>query len=469
MQRTFLKFKLHISYRILFISIFICHQHYSHGQAPDSAWTSIDNRPVPGWFEDAKLGIFIHWGVYSVPAWAPNTGKNGDGYAEWYWQQLQGDNDINKRFRSFHDKVYGRDFRYPYFAKSFTAELFDPEKWAEIIKSSGARYVILTSKHHDGFTLWPSKQSWNWNASDIGPCRDLLGDLTKSVHSKGLKMGYYYSLYEWFNPLYKTDIDKYVDQHMIPQIKDLVNNYKPDVLWMDGEWDHTSDTWKSEQILEWLYTESAVKSKLVVNDRWGKGTRGKHGGFYTSEYGDTKGAPKKDAITKPWEECRGIGSSFGYNRNENLENYSSSKQLIHLLIDVVSRGGNLLLNIGPASDGSIPVIMQQRLSDMGHWLEVNKEGIYNSRKWDNAPPLTSDTNIHFTRKGEDLFAICSVWHNDSIVIRNIKRPRLVTLLGYKEDVKFEYRNGVLLIKTPAIHPRNIPCDYAWTFKVSGAL
>jgi len=271
-------------------------------QTYQPSWESLDLRPVPQWFEDSKFGIFIHWGVYSVPAWGPTGDSIGvyDKYAEWYWRKFDQPGKVQKYFLDFHKKTYGPNFKYQDFAPMFKAELFNPDDWAELFKESGAKYVVLTSKHHEGFTLWPSAQSWNWNSVDIGPHRDLCGDLTTSVKNKGLHMGFYYSLYEWYNPTYRNDLNSYVDNHMIPQMKDLVNRYKPDILWTDGEWDKPSKDWKSEAFLAWLYNESPVKQSIVVNDRWGSETRSKHGGIYTTEYGlvhDNKSVD--EAITRP--------------------------------------------------------------------------------------------------------------------------------------------------------------------------
>jgi alpha-L-fucosidase len=257
-------------------------------QTYQPTWESIDSRPTPQWFTDAKFGIFIHWGVFSVPSWGPLPRDGAsiyECYAEWYWSRLMNTKDnAHHFFKEHHDKTYGADFKYQDFVNDFTCEMFDPDQWAKVFKTSGAKYVVLTSKHHEGFTLWPSAQSWNWNAVDAGPHRDLAGDLINAVRKEGLRMGYYYSLYEWFNPLYHSDVNAYVDQHMIPQMKDLVTRYKPDVLWTDGEWDHPSETWKSTQFLSWLYNESPVKNDVVINDRWGKETRSVHGGIYTTEY-----------------------------------------------------------------------------------------------------------------------------------------------------------------------------------------
>ncbi|HPX42406.1 MAG TPA: alpha-L-fucosidase, partial [Candidatus Hydrogenedentes bacterium] len=199
-------------------------------------WESVESRPLPGWYDHDKFGIFIHWGLYSVPSWGPK-GR----YSEWYWHDMQ---DKNGETWKFHVENYGEDFKYPDFAPQFRAEMFNPAHWAEIFERSGAKYVVLTSKHHEGFCLWPNAESWNWNSVDAGPGRDLCGELTDAVKARGLKMGFYFSLYEWFNPIYRSDPERYVEQHMLPQLKDLVLRYEPDIVWPDGEWDHPDTLWR---------------------------------------------------------------------------------------------------------------------------------------------------------------------------------------------------------------------------------
>lgn len=462
---------LRMSY--LYLLLFVCLTAQAQKKY-EANWASIDSRPVPEWFEDGKLGIFIHWGVFSVPAYSP-TARDGVGvyerYAEWYWKRWSDpDNKTNKFFTGFHNRVYGTETKYQDFANQFTCEMFQPNQWAEVLEQSGAKYVVLTSKHHEGFTLWPSQQSWNWNAVDIGPHRDLAGDLTKAVRDKGLRMGFYYSLYEWFNPLYTADVKQYVATHMLPQMKDLVTRYQPDVLWTDGEWDHPSETWRSTEFLAWLYNDSPVKDKVVVNDRWGKETRAKHGGIYTTEYDlihDESSVGKK--IEHPWEECRGIGGSFGYNRNENLADYATSQDVIHILIDKVARGGNLLLNIGPTADGRIPVIQQQRLKDLGDWLKVNGEAIYSTRSWERAPVPGKDATVFYTKKGKDLYVICTKWPEKGVVVEGVTNPGNVTMLGYTGKVTTQTGGSKLTITPPLVTPANVPCQYAWAFKVEGVV
>ncbi len=336
-----------------------------------ATWESLDARPIPTWFTDAKFGIFIHWGVYSVPAWSPKGS-----YAEWYWNSLQ---DANGPTRKFHDRAFGKEFPYESFAPLFRAELFDPGRWADLFANSGARYVVLTSKHHEGFALWPSadaSRDWGrpWNSVETGPKRDLLGDLSQAVRAKGLKMGFYYSLYEWFNPLYKSNFARFRDDHYFPQFKDVVTRYKPSIIFADGEWEHTSAEWRSPELLAWLYNDSGAGDDLVINDRWGSETRGKHGGYYTTEYGGMTGFQAGPG--HPWEESRGMGASYGYNRNEDIEDYRSTADLLRLLVGTVGLGGNLLLDIGPTADGRIPVIMQERLLGMGEWLKANGDSVY---------------------------------------------------------------------------------------------
>ncbi|QGY47227.1 alpha-L-fucosidase [Maribellus comscasis] len=441
------------------------------GQQYQPNWESIDSRPIPEWFEDAKFGIFIHWGVYSVPAWAPANEDIGvyAKYSEWYWWRKNEDSAAGKLFREHHEKVYGEQTKYQDFVRDFNVRYFDPEQWAKVFKNAGAKYIVLTSKHHDGFTLWPSSQSWNWNSVDVGPHRDLCGDLNKAVKDAGLHMGFYYSLYEWYNPLYKTNLEKYVDDHMIPQMKDLVSRYEPDVFWTDGEWDHASKAWKSEEFLAWLYNDSPVKNTVVVNDRWGKETRSVHGGFFTTEYDlvhDQKGVGE---ISRPWEECRGIGTSFGYNRIEDLDNYSTSDELIDLLIEKVAGGGNLLLDIGPTADGRIPVIMQQRLAEIGAWLDVNGEAIYGTRKWENAPNEPQNSTVFYTQKGNDLYVSITDWEDKPITIEGVKKVTNINLIGYSGKVKYTYSGQKIVITPPALSPATNPGNYAWVYKLSNAI
>ncbi|MCA9440938.1 MAG: alpha-L-fucosidase [Candidatus Omnitrophica bacterium] len=461
-------------------------------------WESLDSRPTPEWFRDAKFGIFIHWGVYSVPAWGEKKA-----YSEWYWHNaFNADGTLKDNpWGEFHRKNYGEDFPYSDFAPLFKAELYDPAEWADIFKRAGAKYVVPTSKHHDGFCMWPSEEAnktWGrqWNAVDIGPHRDLLGDLAKAVREADLKFGFYYSMYEWYNPLWLNDKPKYIKDHMTPQFKDVVTRYAPSLIFSDGEWDLPPEEWGSPELVAWLYNESPSKDELIVNDRWGKGARHHHGGYYTTEYG--AGLANDE---HPWEESRGIGFSYGYNRNEPWSNYRSPKDLILNLVDLVSRGGNFLLDIGPDSDGRIPMIMQDRLLAMGDWLAVNGEAIYGTRPWkrtcqwsEGEQPKeeygeyrveynilkgsgfgpTEDgkavKEIFFTHKPGVLYAILPGWPDSGeMVIQDFspKENPKVTLLGVEGELKTEQTDKGLRVTLPNLHPEEPPCRYAYTIRIEG--
>ena len=462
-------------------------------------WSSIDKRQTPAWFGESKFGIFIHWGLYSVPSYAAAGVPKEQQYAEWYWNSITkgkslAPNASGSAAWRFHQRVYGADFPYENFAPMFRAELFDPGHWADVFQRSGAKYVVLTSKHHEGFTLWKNEEAnraWGrpWNSVDAGPKRDLLGDLTEAVRAKGVRMGIYYSLYEWYNPLWLKDRPRYVIEHMHPQFKDVVTRYKPSIIFSDGEWDLTSTEWKSPELLAWLFNDSPVKDEVVIDDRWGKDTRHKHGGYWTTEY--TAGMA---GIEHPWEESRGMGFSYGYNRAERLEHYRTGRELVLMLVDIVSRGGNLLLDIGPAADGTIPVIMEQRLVQMGEWLKVNGEAIYGTRAWTRSrqwsegdqpkveynkefmtpydvaklteKPAAGKAAIQafFTAKGNAVYAILPRWPGQRFTIDGA-RFKSAALLGGTSSLKAANTAKGFEIELPAI-PETLLGQPAWVLKLS---
>lgn len=461
-------------------------QHY------EPNWQSLDQRKMPAWFHQDKFGIFIHWGLYAVPSYAPVIPNSGYSYAEWYWYRLK---EKQKDFITFHDKNYGSNFSYAQFEPMFKAEMFDPAQWADVFKRSGAKYIVLTSKHHEGYCLWnraEADRDWGrpWNAVTGAPNRDLLGDLTNAVRAKGLKMGYYYSLYEWFNPLWQTDKKRFVTDHMFPQFKDLVTKYKPAIIFSDGEWELSDTAWRSPELLAWLFNESPVAKDVVVDDRWGNNTRGKHTATYTtSEYGSGMDA---NVI---WEESQGIGHSYGYNRNEKLDDYKTSHDLILMLCDIVSRGGNLLLDIGPTADGRIPVIMQQRLIDMGDWLNVNGEAIYGTEAWKNpaqwsdgkrisksdksfmadysaAKMVTSrkDTahiECFFTQKEKDIYCIVPSYRSH-LLLKNITAAAgsKAVILGTDKPLPWMQQGKNIFINFSGMEPNDISSSGIFVIKLS---
>jgi len=425
-------------------------------------WESIDKRPTPRWFDEAKFGVFVVWGLYSVPAYAPPATKEGLAYAEWYWKELEKKDSPTWQF---HVKTYGTNLRYQDFVPAFTAEAFNPDQWADLFAQSGARYIVFTAKFHDGYALWPSRYSWNWNSVDLHPHRDLVDELGKAVVARGLKMGFYYSLYEWYNPLYLEDPRAYAELHMIPQMKELVERYRPSVFWTDGEWEQPSSVWGSTKFLAWLFNDSPVKDEVAINDRWGKETRSKDGGFYSSEYGRYMPEGVTQGPAHKWEESQGMGKSYGYNRMEAATDYRSANELVHLLVDTVNKGGNLLLDVGPTADGRIPVIMQERLLAMGAWLKVNGEAIYGSHPW----RQISEGDVRYTSRGDAVYAIAETWPGSELVL-SAPRPTAktaVTFLGRNLPLKWRQADGKLHLELPPLSGTELALPGAYVFKLTG--
>ena len=458
-------------------------------------WESLDTRPVPDWYRNSKFGIFIHWGVYAVPGF---TTKGN--YSEWYQNQMEsGDTAVIK----YHKTNYGNNSYYT-FADHFTADLFNPDEWAKLFEASGAKYIVLTSKHHDGFALWPSKEAtrdWGfpWNAAETGPRRDLLGDLFAAVRKTSVHPGMYFSLYEWYNPLWKKDHAEYATKHMWPQMLDLVNSYKPDVFWTDGEWDESDTLWQSTKFLAWLYNESPVKNSVVTFDRWGRGVRFKHGQVFTPEY-----QPELDFENHYFEENRGMGFSYGYNRNEDAWDYNSTQSLVLQLVDKVSRGGNFLLDVGPDEHGKIPPIMQERLLQIGDWMKDNNECIYNTVRWKNTCQWSAGkTDYKPTRKEGDfrasgdymlkltidpdpgyavkeffftynptsnnLYAVFPKYPADKkLVLKNFTLPKNtnISFLATKEKLSWKQLGNNVEVTLPAYDPNKITAPYAYVIKIA---
>ncbi len=458
----------------------------------EPAWESIDARPAPQWYLDAKFGVFICWGLYSVPAWSPK-GK----YAEWYQYWLQ-ENAFDGKVRDFHDATYGSDFAFKDFAPLFKAELFEPDEWAELIEKAGAKYIVFTTKHHSGYTLWPSAEAEEaygpaYNPAKVGSGRDLVGDLVAAMRKREIRAGLYYSLYEWYHPLWKSDRQRFVDEHLFPQFKDLVTRYRPDIIWSDGEWDMPWEKWRSPELLAWLFNNAPNERDLVINDRWGKGARHKHGTFYTTEYGSGM-----DDDAHPWEESRGMGYSYGYNRAEDVSDYRTAQELILMLIDTVSRGGNLCLDIGPRADGKIPVIMQERLLRIGRWLALNGEAIYGTSMWRvpcqwsegkipeikrgrfmtkfdileqtvSPPAGQACKEVLFTCKEGNLYAITPSWPDGELRLEGVVlgSDSRVSLLETGQELSWRRDGESLVINVPLFDPEVVKSRFAHVLKVSG--
>ncbi|KQN64571.1 alpha-L-fucosidase [Erwinia sp. E602] len=443
------------------------------------SWDSLDQRQTPAWFNQAKFGIFIHWGVFSVPAWRKVDNSLFGSYAEWYYASVYGSYRNNDD--DFHAKHYGSDFLYRDFAPQFKAELFDADAWAALFKASGAKYVVMTTKHHDGYCMWPTTNAHkkNWNSADVGPQQDLLGAVTTAVRDSGLKMGIYYSIIDWetnwshraeggyFVPekdrlKFGIDEQRYPQEILLPQLKELVNTYQPCLIFSDGgEWDLSEEFSQTKEFLAWLYNDAPNRDEVLVNDRFFSGMPGNHGDYYSTEYNDKEGFGK----THPWEESRGIGKSYGFNRAEQLEDYCTSQQLVEQLIGIVSKGGNFLLNVGPTADGRIPTLQQERLRDIGRWMDVNGEAVYDSQIGGRLQ--SDDARCAFTRVAEADYLIVNKWLSEPLTL-NLQagyRPAVCQLLckGEALEVPFSISDNTLTLQ-PLPYQFDRGLEYAFTYK-----
>jgi alpha-L-fucosidase len=307
------------------------------------------------WFREAKFGLFIHWGVYSMI-----------GREEWARQLLQ----IPLK-------------EYQYYADNFDPAEFDPDEWAALARDAGVKYVIITSKHHDGFSIFDSAYT-DYDIMNAKYGKDILGPLAASMKRTGIPLGFYYSIMDWHHPDYLprrawekdrttkgADFGRYMD-FATNQIKELVAKYDPAVMWFDGEWEHSNEEQRAFAIEKMLL---GMKPAILINDRLFKREPG-HGDFGTPEnFVPATGVRNPDGTPRLWEACYTMNwNGWGYNRTET--EFHSSSQLIRQLIEIVSKGGNLLLNVGPQPDGRIQADFAARLRRIGEWLKVNGEAIY---------------------------------------------------------------------------------------------
>ncbi|XP_070808226.1 plasma alpha-L-fucosidase [Pituophis catenifer annectens] len=460
LRREFPRFLLPLPPLLIFLLL----PSSGRGGGYDPTWESLDSRPLPPWFDEAKFGIFIHWGVFSVPSF-------GSEWFWWYWQAEK-----KEPYVTFMKKNYHPGFTYEDFGPMFTAELFDAKQWADILSASGAKYIVLTSKHHEGFTLWGSKYSWAWNSVDVGPKRDLVGELATSIRNQtSLRFGLYHSLFEWFNPLFCDDAASKFKKQQFPNVKtlpelyEIVMRYQPEVLWSDGDGNAPDTYWNSTAFLAWLYNESPVQKTVVTNDRWGAGTICKHGGFFTCA---DRYSPKH-LLSHKWEDCMTIDrKSWGYRRDAQLSDYLTIEALIQQLVETVACGGNLLVNIGPTHDGRIPIIFEERLKQMGTWLALNGEAIFSTKPWRaQNDSITPGVWYTFKPKENILYAIFLKWPTSGTLTLGEPKAILgktkVKLIGYEESLPWiSTGEKGMMMAAPLLPFNKYPYQWAWTLQLT---
>ena len=448
-------------------------------------WESIRAHEVPEWFHNAKLGIFIHWGLYSVPAWATPVGELGkvdwnkwfanNPYAEWYLNTLRIQGSPTQ---IHHFEKYGKDFHYMNFAETFNEEVkkWRPEEWASLFKEVGARYVVLTSKHHDGWTLWPSEiKNPNRPPNRQGCSRDLVGELTDAIRKQGLRMGLYYSGgLDWSyttQPIVKREevrgtvihteeYARYADGHW----RELIRKYRPSILWNDIGYPRQGDLLHIFADYYNQFPDGVVNNRFRQTPQDAQASNSEfptHADFTTPEY-----AKMEEITPKKWESCRGLGYSFGYNQQEGPEHVLKADELIELFVDIVSKNGNLLLNIGPKPDGAISEIQIDRLRALGRWLAINGEATFDTRPWGRASGQTGDgVPVRFTRKGTTVYAVLFDKPKTNPVLIRSFRPAAgatIEVLGVRGVLRWSQQGEDLRVTLPA----RLPGDYAYTLKIT---
>jgi len=424
---------------------------------------SLNNRTTPEWFGNAKLGIFIHWGLYSVPAWAePNISVDkvtdwkefycNNPYAEWYLNSLR---IAGSPTNSHHKNKYGLDFDYYKFRDTLDLETksWKADDLIKIIKNVGARYVVITSKHHDGFVMYPSTVANPfYEKNEITSARDFVGELAEASRKNGLKFGVYYSGgLDWtFNQSPITNLwpDLFLSMptsisytmYADCQMHEIIHRYKPDILWNDVNYPKNGD-------LLGIFSELFnINPNAVINDRWGQ----------YQELSDYKTPEYKvlDSISiNKWETCRGLGFSFGYNQMEDEKQIISSFDLVRLLIDIVSKNGNLLLNIGLKADGTIPQLQLNRLNDLGTWLKINGEGIFDTKPWQVASyNNNNDLDLRFTQKDNNLYVFIFRFPKNNLIkiphINTTKSSEAILIGLNNQKINFRKLNEGIEIQMP---------------------
>ncbi|WP_136464775.1 alpha-L-fucosidase [Flagellimonas onchidii] len=455
-----------------------------------STWEDLQNMPIPTWYEDAKFGIFIHWGPYAVPGWS-----DGREYSEWYATMMY----RKPAFIEYHTKNYGKpgEFGYKDFIPMFKAEKFNANAWADVFEASGAKFIIPTAEHHDGFAMWNTDLT-PWNSVDMGPKFDFIDKLGKAVRDKGLKYGisyhrerhwgYYTSSLNTYkeNPEPVEGVAKEVAENPLAEqlygpfglteafMKDykarfveLCTKYQPDFMWID---DAPSNSLfpKAPAVDKFMntYHREMIADYVNMSREWGKDVYWNNKRWTRSNYPQGAGVDEKDYLRMDsipdvkWQSSGGMAHSYGYDRTEDIaEKYKPVGVLVRTLIDVVSKNGNFLLDIGPKPDGTLTDLQISRLKGIGDWLKRNGEAIYGTRTWN----TFGYDNIRFTQKENTLYIISLERPESELVVKHTKDLndiKSVTLLDGNEAVEWQQTSKGIKLSVPELEE-----DHAYVFKM----
>jgi len=398
-----------------------------------ATFESISTHQAPEWFLDAKFGMFVDWGPWSVAGWAPQAEKAT--YPDWYEQKLF------KEYRDYHEKTWGADIRPDDLIQLLDGGHFDPAVLASLAKAAGMQYVVPFLKHHGGYCLWDSSFTHR-DAMEWGLKRDLASELASAFRKEGLRSGAYVSLSEWAYPIVrdntlwqmsfsgavterldpatpflsgKVPVPDFARDYLVPSLTELIDRTTPDILWFDGEWEADASQWRGPEIAAYYYNRAAAHGQQVaINDRFGKDTRGKSGwgDYYTSEYHVIEGFQ-----AHPWEENRSLSHSYGYNWEESFDDrfVLSETDALDMLLRVVANGGNLLLMVSPDGSGRVPPNQERRLRFIGKWLQKYGEAIYATRSL-GLSQQPAWGYLTRSKKGERIYCIVRHWPSDGRLV-----------------------------------------------------
>jgi len=402
------------------------------------------------WWRDARFGMFIHWGLYAVPA---GEYKGNTGYGEWIMEEA------------------GIPVpEYEKFTGQFNPVKFNADEWVKIAADAGARYIVITSKHHDGFSMFNSQVS-NYDIMDRTPFkRDPLKELAEACKKQGLVLCFYHSIMDWHHPDAKGErFSLYRDNYMKAQLKELLTNYGPiGALWFDGEW---IDEWTEDQGKDLYNYVRSLQPDIIINNRVGKGRSGMQGmNNYENAAGDF-GTPEQEILATgsalDWESCMTMNEHWGYNKND--KNFKSAESLIWNLVDCSAKGGNYLLNVGPTAEGLIPGESIERLGEMGEWMKINSAAVYKSKAW---TYFDDSDNIRYTSDKQGfVYALVKGWPGEKLVLKKIKPAKgsKINLLGTKDNCNWTSTEDGTLIELPAkyLNEASRPCKYVYVFRMKG--
>jgi len=489
---------------------------------------SLKEHPMPDWFQDAKLGIFLDWGPWSSAGYAPKKGaeaSTGGSYPDWYEFLM------DYRYKGYHDKTFGTDFRRDDLLPLLTGVNINADEYINLAIEAGAKYYVPFAKHHGGWTMWESSYTKR-NAVEMGPKRDIYKELANAAKAKGMKLGFYFSVSEWEYPVIvdqplsqwdptknlavfqdqlgqipratplisffpetmdrmisgKIPVRNYFSDYMMPSFKEAVDKFDPDLIWYDGGWGSSVAVSRAAELSAYFYNQANGRKDVVINNRAGstlteaelgtlkelmeKGEREKAMQMYLNstqlgDYGTPEFTIGEVDITKKWEVCRSISPAFGYNWQDDEESSLSSGDLIKMFVKIVAENGNLLLVISPDGSGKLPEIQKSRLVELGKWLKVNGEGIYETRTW----LTTKDADTYFTKSkdGKFVYVHLTVWPGKTIIVKNISPlpSSKISMLGTNNNLTWAQtgKNIKITIPNNLQVESSRPSKHAWVLKV----